>query len=86
MEILETHFHIRLFEHNEAWSAKAKLYRVYDHAKEPEVDMFVSELNSALKAQLDFDFSKYWSHWKKEDSHFHASVLDSSKNTWIMRD
>ena len=74
---------IRLLELNDTWSAKAKLYRTYNDTKEPEVDIFISELTSALQAHLDFDFSKYWSDWTKVDPHFRAYVLDSSKHTWL---
>ena len=74
---------IRLFELNHMWSAKTKLHRTYDDIKEPEVDIFISELESALQAHLDFEFSKYWTDWKKADPHFRAYVLNSPEPTWI---
>lgn len=76
--------HIRLFELNKSWSAKAKSYPTHpDSATPPEVDMLVSELTSALQARLDFEFSKYLSDWKEADPHFMVIVLDSSKHTWL---
>jgi hypothetical protein len=80
----EFHCQILLVEHNDTWSEKVKLNRLlYEGNKEPDVDMFVSELQSALQAHLDFDFSKYWSDWKKADPYFQAFVRDSSKHTWL---
>ena len=76
---------IRLSNHKDEWSVKVKLYRTYDDgAKEPDIDIFISELKSTLQTHLDFDFSKYLRRWKEEDSHFVAVVVDSSKHTWLM--
>jgi hypothetical protein len=75
---------IRLVEHNDMWSAKTKLDQLYPDTKVPDVGPFIVELKAAIKAHLDFDFGKYWSHWEREDPHFHAGVLDTSTSTWFM--
>lgn len=84
IEVSEFTYRIRLFRDNDLWSAKVKLSREQGYGKQPEIDLFLSELNSALEAQLDFDFSNYLGHWKKEDSGFLATVLDSSIQTWLL--
>ena len=82
----EFHCRIILVEHKGTWLAKANLSRLlYEGNKEPDIDMFVAGVQSALQAHLDFDFSKYLNHWKEEDSHFSAVVRSTSEDPWLKR-
>ena len=75
---------VLLFEYNETWSVKkGKMHRLLNEGnEEPDVEMFISELQSAVDAHMSFDFSNYWNYWNEVDPHFHAFVLDTSKHAW----
>jgi hypothetical protein len=74
IEIAEFHFVIQLFEHDGVWSIYTEWHQWSERTQKPKVEVFLSELNRALKARTDFDFRKYWYGWSHEDSHFSVVI------------
>jgi hypothetical protein len=77
IEIAEFHFVIQLFECNGTWSVHTEWRQWGDQDQKPKVEVFLSELNTALKTRQGFDFKKYWQDWSHKDSHF-AVVLGTA--------
>lgn len=78
IEISEFHLVMQLSEHQGLWLLETHWRQYWDGGRKPHVGAFLSKLNSAISMHKNFDFSKYLHHWRQNDTHFTAVIINTT--------
>ena len=80
IEIAEFHFGIQLFERDGTWSISTEWHQWGQRTQQPNLEDFLSELNTALKTQTELEFRQYWQAWSQEDSYFSVVIRNTIRD------